>query len=154
MNAIGCNKMNGWHFTAQPGVLSDGTKFALGETLKLAGEIIPCKCGLHASPTVLHALKYAPGNHLYRVELSGTVIPHGDPIDKYAASERTATAYVDAEPLLRLFARQCALDIVRLWGAPDVVRQHLITGDESLRAASWAAAWDAAWDAEIGRAHV
>jgi hypothetical protein len=44
----------------------------------------------------------------------------------------------------RAFARWCALQVVHLWNAPDVVVRYLKTGDESIRAASWDAAWVAA----------
>jgi hypothetical protein len=85
------------------------------------------------------------GPILYRVKLSGTIV-RGD--DKAAATKRTYLAEIDAEPILREFARKCALSVTHLWDAPRVVRQYLETGDESLRAAARdAAAWDAAWDA-------
>ncbi len=133
--------IEGWHFTGQPGVLANtGETFALGETLTIDGKIIPCERGFHASPTVRDALKYAPGPHLYRVTSSGTILPHGNPVDKYVASERTATAYCDAAPLLRVFARSCALDVLHLWDAPPVVVAVLRTGAEKLRRAADAAA--------------
>jgi len=135
----------GWHFAAQPGVLRDGRAFTLGETLRHEGPVVPCDRGYHASPTVLDALRYAPGPYLYRVELGGTIVPHGDPVNKYAASERTAiSGGADASPLLRTFARSCALDVVHLWDAPPVVMQYLLTGDEALRSAAGATAWVAA----------
>jgi hypothetical protein len=52
------------------------------------------------------------------------------------------------EKLLRDFGRWCALQVVYLWDAPDVVRQYLETGDESLRKAARDAAWEeASWEA-------
>lgn len=51
------------------------------------------------------------------------------------------------ETTLREFARWCALQVVDLWGAPQVVRQYLETGNEAARAAARAAAWSAAWSA-------
>ena len=47
----------------------------------------------------------------------------------------------------RLFARWCALGVIHLWPAPQVVRDYLSGGGESLRAAAGTAAWDAARDA-------
>lgn len=76
-----------WHFT--DGALRDGRPLPpVGEWLISKGKIIPCKRGLHASPTPWDASRYAPGSVLHQVKLGGTVLPHGDPIDKYAASKR------------------------------------------------------------------
>jgi hypothetical protein len=73
--------------------------------------------------------------------------------------ERCIRERHDITDLLWQFARQQALLVINLWDAPDLVRQYLETGNESLRAAAraaawdaaqaaaWAAAWDAAWDA-------
>ena len=75
------------------------------------------------------------------------------------------------EGWIHKFARECASDVLHLWDAPQVVKDYLATGDESLReaaraaaradageaasaaawaatsAAAWAASSDAAWDA-------
>jgi hypothetical protein len=58
------------------------------------------------------------------------------------------------ERLLREFARWCALQVIHLWNAPDVVREYLETGNEELRAAARAVAGAAAWDAarDVARA--
>ena len=53
---------------------------------------------------------------------------------------------------LREFARWCALQVIDLWDAPDVVRRYLETGDETLRDASQSAALSAAWDAALSAA--
>lgn len=37
---------------------------------------------------------------------------------------------------LNLFARKCALSVAHLWEMPDIVRQYLETGDETLRDAA------------------
>jgi hypothetical protein len=131
----------------------DGRKIEIGVTHKVEGEIVPCKHGLHASERPLDALSYAPGLVACKVILSGKIISHNG--DKYAASERKYIHIADATETLRLFARKCALDVIHLWDAPDVVVRYLKTGDELLRAAAWDAAWDAAraaagdaaWDA-------
>jgi hypothetical protein len=49
--------------------------------------------------------------------------------------------------VLREFARECALDVIHLWDAPQIVRDYLESGDDNLRAAARAAARVAAWDA-------
>jgi len=144
-----------WHFAQ---VDKDGTtrlgyddnrEIKVGETLRVEGAPILCKHGLHASAKLWDALGYANGERLAlcRVTLGGTVL-HDD--DKSVANERTVGTMLDAdatEKLLRDFARWCALQVIHLWDAPDIVRQYLETGDESLRAAAWAAARDAAWAA-------
>ena len=135
----------------------DGRRVALGKTHKIKGEIIHCENGLHASVRAIDAFSYAPGNIVWRVECGGTVVRQDD---KLACSERTYIAGgIDVSDTLRKFARLCALDVVHLWDAPDVVVRYLTTGDESIRdaaldaawaaarAAAWAAAGDAAGDA-------
>jgi len=153
-----------YHFTGS--TLRDGSPIPEpGVWLKHDGPVIPCKSGLHASEHPFDALAYAPGNLLHKVRLRGNITPHGNPVDKYCASERRIVATIDAECVMRSFARRVALDAVkRYWlEAPEVVVEYLKTGDETKRAAArdaawaaaraaardaaWAAAWDAAWDA-------
>ena len=147
-------KIKGWWFAEDSRELAngDGRKIKLGITHKVKGEIIPCKNGLHLSPKILDALTYAPGNIIYMVEGTGTIVPHGNPIDKYACSERTyISGGIDASKTISKFARLCALDVIHLWDAPEVVVRYLKTGDVDIRAAAaWAAeraATDSAWAA-------
>ena len=144
-----------WHFvrvddngTPRLGY-DDNRVVTVGETLRVDGEPVLCQHGLHASKRVIDALGYASHERLSLclVELGGTVL-HDE--DKSVGNERTVVAMLDADTtdkLLRDFARWCALQVIHLWDAPDVVRQYLETGDESLRSAARAAAGDAAWDA-------
>jgi hypothetical protein len=60
------------------------------------------------------------------------------------ARRRRIVKRIDAEPLLREFARWCALQALPLWEAPDVVRRYLESGDDTLREAAQAAAERAA----------
>jgi hypothetical protein len=152
-----------WHFaqvdeqgTPRLGY-KDNREVRVGETLTVEGEPVLCERGLHASAKLWDALGYAQGDKraLCRVTLGGTV-KHDE--DKSVGNERTVVAMLDADAtdkLLRDFARWCALQVIHLWDAPDVVRQYLDTGDKSLRSAAWAAAryaaGDAAWAAEIER---
>ena len=138
-----------WFSTGKTLPHGDGRRIAIGRTHKVEGTIIPCNNGLHASVKPLDALQYAPGPIVWRVRMGGTGVDDGD---KLAASERTYIGGgIDVSDTLRLFARQCALDVVHLWDAPDIVIKYLKTGDESIRAAAGAAAGaaarDAAWDA-------
>lgn len=129
-----------WQFVGD--TLRDGRPIpADGVKLKHKGKLKPRVSGLHASIRLIDALQYAPGSTLCRVECGGK-IEHDD--DKLVCSERTIIWRVDATNFLRLFARQCALDVLPLWNAPDVVRQYLETGDEGLCAAARAAVWNAA----------
>lgn len=146
--------MKAWHFTNDR--LRDGRPIpAVGEKLIHDGELKMCESGLHASKRIIDALRYAPGHMIHRVECGGEII-HQD--DKLVCTERTILWTVDDEELLREFARMCALDVIHLWNAPDVVVQYLKTGDEALRGAAldaagdvWADAardvWEAAWNA-------
>ena len=136
-----------WYFSESSKLLryGDAREIAIGVTHEVTGDLELCKRGLHASVKPLDALKYAPGAIVWRVELSGNVLTGAD---KLCASHRTYIAGgVDVTDTLRLFARQCALDVAHLWDMPEVVRRYLETGDESLSAAARDAASDAAWAA-------
>ena len=144
-------KIKGWWFAEDSRELAngDGRKIKLGITHKVKGEIIPCKNGLHLSPKILDALIYAPGNIIYMVEGTGTIVPHGNPIDKYACSERTyISGGIDASKTISKFARLCALDVIHLWDAPEVVVRYLKTGDVDIRDLARAAA-DSTWAAAL-----
>ena len=96
--------MLGYHFTGDK--LRDGRPVPpVGEWLEHEGEIVPCQSGLHASECSYDALQYAPGHLLHRVELEGDIVPHGDPSDKWVGRKRRIISTIDAEPLLRDFAR-------------------------------------------------
>ena len=141
-----------------------------GEWLVHDGPVRMCESGLHASRHPLDALTYAPGVIICLVDCDDIKAEDGD---KLVCRRRLIVARFDATDILRAFARQCALDVIHLWDAPQVVRDYL-TGDDSLRdaardaaraawaardaawdaasAASWTAAWaarDAAWDAAM-----
>ena len=139
-------KWLGWHFADETETLryGDGRKIEVGTTHKVTCNPVLCESGLHASKTVLEALQYAPGNILFRVKLGGKIVHGGD---KSVATERTYVARVDAEPILREFARKCALQVIHLWKCPRIVQDYLETGDETLRSAAWSAARSAAWSA-------
>jgi len=123
----------------------DMRRVALGKTHKIKGEVVPCENGLHASVRAIDALSYAPGNIVWRVECGGTVVQEND---KLACSERTyISGGIDVSDTLRKFARMCALDVVHLWDAPEIVVQYLKTGDESIRDAAWDAVGAAERDA-------
>lgn len=133
----------GYHFTAS--FLRDGRPIPpIGETLVHIGEIIPCARGLHASEDLFDALKYAPGTMLHRVRLSGRILSHGDPIDKFIGSERTILASFEAKAVLRRFAKDCALSVIDLWEAPDAVREFL-ESEEASKLDTYAAAYAASY---------
>lgn len=133
----------GWHFTGD--TLRDGSPIPpINEWIEFDGPIVPCQSGLHMSEHPMDALEHAPGVMLHRVELAGEMVSHGDPVDKWAGSRRRIVASIDATSILRDFARWCAISVMDNWDAPEVVRQYLTTGDESLRDAAWGAAMDAA----------
>ncbi len=134
--------MIGYHFTSD--TLRDGRPIpAVGEWLEHTDPVVPCGAGLHASEHPFDAVTYAPGPMLHRVELEGDVVSHGEPVDKWVGRRRKIIQSIDATSLLRAFARWCALQVIDKWNAPQVVRDYLTTGDESLRDAARAAAWTA-----------
>lgn len=140
--------MRAYHFRGE--TLRDGLAVPpIGEWLEHAGEVKMCESGLHFSKHPFDALQYAPGHVLDLVEVEDIVEQHED---KGVCRRRKRIATINAEPLLREFARWCALDVYHLWGNaktdPDsICKRYLETGDESLRADAWAAAYDAAWAA-------
>ena len=132
---------NAYHFTAN--TLRDGRAIPpVGEWLEYDGEIEICKSGLHFSKDPFDALQYAPGNLLHLVEVDEIEHEHDD---KGVCRRRRIIATIDAESLLREFARWCVLQLLDLWDAPTVVREYLETGDETKRDAAWSAAWSDAW---------
>jgi hypothetical protein len=137
------NKTIAYHF--HNGKLRDGRPVpAIGQWLEHCGEIIPCQSGLHASLHPFDALTCSPGAILCKVEVED-YIEHGN--GKIVGRRRKILQQVDATALLQQFARDCASMVLHLWDAPEIVKQYLATGDESIRAAAWAAARDAAWAA-------
>lgn len=134
-----------WHFCHE--MLRDGTSRAkVGEWETYEGEVKICWRGLHASPRIIGALEYAPGSILRLVEVEDVVDRESD---KLVCRRRKVLAEIDATEVLRTFARWCALQVVHLWDAPEVVVEYLRTGDESLRSAARAAAWGAPWRAHL-----
>ena len=132
-----------WHFADNR--LRDGRPLPPdGEWLVHDGPCVMCKSGLHASRRIIDALQYAPGHTICRVRCADIA---SEVDDKLLCRRRKILWRVDGEQLLRTFARECALSVIHLWDAPDVVRQYLETGDESLRDAAQAAAQVAVWDA-------
>ena len=138
--------MKAWYFSSEDRKLryGDNRIIKAGLTHKVTCKPVLCEAGLHGSKRIIDALSYAPGPVVWRVELGGDV-DIGD--DKISATERHYLWGYDATDVLRRFARKCALDVIHLWDAPDVVVRYLKTGDENLRAAAWDAAWAAAWAA-------
>jgi len=139
--------MKAWHFTGTSKRLGygDGRLIEIGRTLKVQGDLRMCHNGLHASKRLIDALEYAPGPYVWRVEIGGDIIRDND---KAVASERTALWGYDSTDVLKIFSRRCALDVVHLWDAPDVVVKYLRGGDQEIRDASKSAsAASAAWDA-------
>ena len=129
--------------------LRDGKPLETGREYVFDGEPVMCESGYHASRHVFDALEYAPGATLSRVECR-EVTEERD--DKLVCKRRTVIQTIDATKILQKFACMCALDVIHLWDAPDVVVRYLKTGDEALRDAAWSAAWDArsaAWDTGI-----
>ena len=132
-----------YHFVGDK--LRDGRPVPpVGEWLVHDGPVRMCESGLHASRHPFDALTYAPGPILCLVDCDEIGAEDGD---KLVCRRRRIVARFDATDMLRAFARQCALDVIHLWDAPQVVRDYLTTGDESLRAAAIAAARDTSWAA-------
>ena len=149
--------MKAWHFVGE--LLRDGRPVpADGEWLRHDGELIMCQNGLHASKRVIDALTYAPGNTICRVKIDTN--DYIEDRDKLVSRGRKILWRIDGEKVLCAFARWCALQVIHLWDASDIVIEFLTTGNENIRNAAWEAARnaacyaarnaarDAAWDAD------
>jgi len=138
----------------------DGREVVAGETLSVEGKIVPCQHGLHASVRALDALQYAPngpGLVVCRARLSGTVVAHGNPVDKHAASHREVLWMADCDAGLRRFTCDVTESALlreraagrepdpRSWEAVRVARLYA-------EGAATAAELDAAWDAAMAAA--
>ena len=137
--------IEGWWFGTTKKRLSwgDNRHIKIGRTHKIKGDIIPCKRGLHLSKKMIDAVNLSSGPVVYRVRGSGTIIPHGDPNDKYACSERTYLyGGVDCSGIFDKFSRLCALDVAKSWDAPDIVIEYLKTGNKNLKQRAFNLAYD------------
>ena len=84
----------------------DGRQIVLGETLSVSGKPILCEHGLHGSVSIVDALSYASGSHLWVVEISGNVQISDD---KLCGQNRKALIeYGDLLPIIVEFAFWCA----------------------------------------------
>jgi hypothetical protein len=141
-------KILAWHFLSSDWTAHGGFKVEIGKTYKHEGPVEPCRSGLHASVKALDANSFCKGPVVTRVECSGTIVPHDE---KLACSERTALWGYDATEELRAFARWAALKVAHLWPKnslmPEVVRQYLESGDESIRVEARKVAYHASADA-------
>lgn len=135
--------MKGWYFSTTDKRLryDDGRLIEAGITHSVECKPILCKQGLHASARIIDALIYAQGPWVWQVELTGEVVG-GD--DKSVATHRKYIRGVDATEVLREFSRWCALEVIHLWDAPEVVKKYLATGDKSIQGAARDAAASAA----------
>ncbi len=133
-------KRYAWHFCALKGgvpVLRDGRPVVIGEWLEHTGAVKICVAGLHASNWPRDAVRYAPGPYVTYCEVDAVVTEQAD---KFVCRKRKPIFGFDATEPLRLFARHQALSVAHLWKMPDIVRQYLETGEESIRVQARAAA--------------
>ena len=138
----------GYHFVGA--TLRDGRPVPPDrEWLVHEGDATLCESGLHASRHPSDALSYAPGATLCLVECEEIV---SEQDDKFVCRRRRIVARIDATDLLWRAAREYAQAVLHLWDAPQVVKDFLASGDESLSAAALAAARAAARGAALAAA--
>jgi len=87
----------------------------VGRTDTFHGDPVPCERGLHASPTPWDALQYACGARLWEVELPEDAVPHGNPLDKYAARSRKYLRSVDLRSVLVEFSCRQAEGVLHIY---------------------------------------
>jgi len=132
--------MLAWHFTTGNMLKNRQSVPKIGETLVHAGEVRMCKSVLHSSNSLIDALQYAPGTILHRVDCEDIVEKDEN---KLVCRKRTILWSLNIEDILKKFARKCALDVIHLWNAPQVVIKYLKTGNEDIKAKAYEAAADA-----------
>ena len=125
----------------------DGRAVRAGRTLRIKPPMEICSRGLHYSKHPMDALSYANTNSLWLIEDCGDLKDVINQSDKSCTFARKHIKKIDAESVLRSFARWCALRVIDKWYAPEIVIRYLKTGDESIRSAARSAAWAAARDA-------
>ena len=133
--------MKAWYFSDATKKLqyNDGRDIAIDITHTVEGTPKCCRHGLHGSKNILDALQCAPGNIIWRVELSGKMDRQPD---KISATSRTYLAGgVDILPIILAWSRRVALDVAHLWDMPDIVRKFLETGDKEIANATVYAAY-------------
>ena len=132
--------IEGWRFVGKS--LLDGSPIPDdGKTLVFSGEPIIDEQGLFAGIEPFYALRYAAGNTLCRVMCGGKVVTSAQSI---ACTEHTFMQRMDAEKMLRYFARTQALSVIPMYpkGIDEVVFSYLNTGREGIRSKARHAALD------------
>ena len=121
-----------------------------GKWMPAMSPVVPCKRGYHVV-TQDHLLAWS-GTDLWRVEVRGELIDHGD---KWVAEQARLISRVEGwtPTNLRLFAAVCAAEVLHLFESerPGDDRPRKAIEVAAARGAAWTAAagnaWDAAWDA-------
>ena len=163
------DKVRAYYFASKDKKLryGDGRDIVVGDTHSVClkkRSLRLCSWGLHASERAIDALSYAPGSILYIVELSGKIDTGKD---KLCAEHRTYIQEIDADKLLREFARkQALLNIEKIYPYVTTKEKESIltylegkdlseSAARSARSAARSAAWSArsaarsaAWSAE------
>ena len=102
-------KVLAWHFT--DGMkLRDGQPLVVGKTYKFEGKLEMCANGYHASENILHALSYAPGFQVSRVECSGDMDTQSD---KLVCRNRKVLWTMDAKKIILAWSMRVATDAVK-----------------------------------------
>ena len=142
--------MKAWYFGYQDRRLgyNDNREIKIGETHIMTwpydNYYAPtlCSAGLHGSRNILDALLYAKGPIVYRVNITGRIDRKKD---KLCGDKRTYLAGgIDITAILQKFARMCALDVINLWDAPQIVKDFLNKGDKKNAVEAHDAAYSAA----------
>jgi len=123
-----------WHFAAMKDgkpVMRDGTMIEPGKRYTVPKAVL-CESGFHGSARAIDALQYASGSWVSKRDIDEVTRRY----NKVCGPACVHTEGFDATEILRKFARLCALDVIDLWGAPEIVVRYLKTGDESLRIAA------------------
>lgn len=128
----------GWHFVGTE--LRDGTPVpADGVPLEYHGRIAWCTTGLYAGFSITESMRYGRGFTLCRV-LMENVVQRSE--KKMVARKRTILWRIDAEAVIKQFARHCALEVISSWDPKECTEEYLKTGNPRLRALAYEDAFD------------
>lgn len=118
--------MKVWHFLREDRKLRDNDNRVVEAGSILTIERTPIlyeKC-LYGRIKPLDALFYAPGPVVCRMDIRDRAVQGAD---------CKCLWMYNASDVLRKFARLCALSVIHMWDAPEIVVRYLKTGDESIR---------------------
>lgn len=122
--------VKGYHFS-HPEFIRGGIPLpAAGQTLTWDGDVVDLHNGFHASADPFDALYYAQGPIMHRVSVWEDLVFAQD---MFVGRNRMIHKSVDANEMLRDFARHCAHSVIMFWDYPPETVDFLTCSREESR---------------------